>query len=432
MSPPIRIGQVLRYPVAAKPGVAIPTSIDGFPNFYAVTWHQDAAALKLDAGINQPVVVKAVDGPRVAVVALSSSPHKTGQVITPWQDVFDVDNGHVRYFGDNRTPGKDPSSSLGNSRLLSQWRLHTGPTQEDRARAAPIVLFRRVTRLGRPKGFVQFEGVALLRRAELVTQTGADGYFTNYVFDFAVIDLAAENEVFAWNWINRRRDPTVSAEASLKKAPKAWRTWVSEGDLAVPRIRRYVARRRIVSTIDQKPPVSSAHNEILGAVYANYKGQEAKFEAVAAWISGRILGRSGTYRPHGVTRATGDRGFDFIARLDLGDGFGAIKLVVLGQAKCEALGSPTNGKDVARTVARLRRGWIGVYVTTSYFSASVQTEVIQDRYPILLVNGRRLAEELYTEIHQRGGLPLPDLFAEIEHEYGSVTELSDPDHVLFL
>jgi hypothetical protein len=432
MSSSIRVGEVLRYPVAAKQGIPIPEMIDGFSNFYAVTQKHGAAALKLDAGINQPASIAAVDGPRVAVIALSSSPHKTGQVITPWQDVFDIDNGHVRYFGDNRTPGKDPSTSLGNSRLLYQWNLHSGLTREERARAAPITLFRRVTRRKRPKGFVQFEGVAVLRRAELVTQSGAHGYFTNYVFDFDVLDLVAENECFAWSWINLRRDHDVSAEESLGNAPGSWRTWVTEGDLALPKIRRYVAKRSVVSTIEQKPPTSSPESEILSALYLNYKGKEAKFEAVAAWISARILGRTGTYRPQGVTRATGDRGFDFIARLDLGDGFGALKLVVLGQAKCEALGSPTNGMDVARTVARLRRGWIGVYVTTSYFSGSVQTEVIQDRYPILLINGKRLAEELYAEILRRGNQPLVELLSEIEGEYGSISEMSDPDQVLFL
>ena len=66
----------------------------------------------------------------------------------------------------------------------------------------------------------------------------------------------------------------------------------------------------------------------------------------------------------------------------------------MGQAKCEKPTSPTNGVHLARTVARLRRGWIGVYVTTSYFSEASQAEVIEDQYPLLLVHGLRLAREL--------------------------------------
>ena len=42
----------------------------------------------------------------------------------------------------------------------------------------------------------------------------------------------------------------------------------------------------------------------------------------------------------------------------------------------------TNGKDIARTVARLKRGWIGIYITTGYFSEPVQREVIEDKYPL--------------------------------------------------
>ena len=50
---------------------------------------------------------------------------------------------------------------------------------------------------------------------------------------------------------------------------------------------------------------------------------------------------------------------DFVGRLDVGSGHSTAKLVVLGQAKCEKLQSATGGNHIARTVARLRRGWIG-------------------------------------------------------------------------
>jgi hypothetical protein len=177
------------------------------------------------------------------------------------------------------------------------------------------------------------------------------------------------------------------------------------------------------------PEPGSQLEGLLSAVYKSYKGREAAFEAVAAWAAHKALGDK--YRPYGVTRATGDRGFDFVGRLDHGHGFGAAKLVVLGQAKCEKLNAPTNGLHLARTVARLRRGWLGVYVTTSYFSLPSQTEVIQDRYPLLLVNGLSLATSLDQELNRVGG-SLEALLNDIEHRYGRVTELSDPDQVLFL
>jgi len=42
--------------------------------------------------------------------------------------------------------------------------------------------------------------------------------------------------------------------------------------------------------------------------------------------------------------------------MDIGTGFGSAKLIVLGQAKCESLSSPTGGNHIARTVAKLKRG----------------------------------------------------------------------------
>lgn len=211
-----------------------------------------------------------------------------------------------------------------------------------------------------------------------MTQYGNNGYFANFAWDFLVLSLASENEIFDWAWINARRNPFVSLNEALELAPESWRAWVRRGQTAMSSVRRYVAKRSLLPERDQKPEAGTRLARILAEVRETYRNQEARFEGIVAWVAERLLSPSGTYRAHGVTRATGDRGFDFVGRLDLGEGFGAIKLVVLGQAKCEAIESATSGRDIARTVARLRRGWIGVYVTTGYFSRSTQTEVMDE------------------------------------------------------
>lgn len=45
-------------------------------------------------------------------------------------------------------------------------------------------------------------------------------------------------------------------------------------------------------------------------------------------------------------------------------------------------------------MARLRRGWFGVFVTTGYFSRAAQEELIQDEYPVMLIDGRQVAESV--------------------------------------
>ncbi|MDH6542029.1 hypothetical protein M2167_004572 [Streptomyces sp. SPB4] len=63
-------------------------------------------------------------------------------------------------------------------------------------------------------------------------------------------------------------------------------------------------------------------------------------------------------------------------------------------------------------MARLRRGWIGVYVATGAYSVPAQTEMVEDQYPIVLVNGMELARELRSMARDDHG---GDLEACIEH-----------------
>ena len=424
----IQIGEVLRY---GRPRQPQTETVDDHRNFFWVTSASHPTALQMEKGINPPARVPAREGSRLPVVLTRSSPHRLGSPGTPWQDYYDVDNGHIRYFGDNKVPAHPPEDALGNRNLREVWEGHQAATPDERMNACPVLAFQSVSHAGRQKGFIRFEGVCLVRGAKLVTQFGDAGYFANFAWDFVVISLGEDNEVFDWAWIDARRDPQVSARDALALAPAAWQEWVANGETSIPRIRRYVAKRSLVSRDAQRPLRRTPPAQALRDVYGIYKGREAAFEGIAAWMASRILGEAGNYTHHGVTRASGDRGFDFVGRLDLGSGFGSVKLVVLGQAKCEKLDAPTGGTHVARTVARLRRGWIGIYVTTSYFSRSTQTEVIQDRYPVLLVNGLQLATALVEELHRQGNPPIRNLLDDIEGEFGELTELSDPDQVLF-
>lgn len=90
----------------------------------------------------------------------------------------------------------------------------------------------------------------------------------------------------------------------------------------------------------------------------------------------------------------GDGGMDFVGRLDAGSTETNTPLVVLGQAKCVKPGSSNSADEVARVVARLRRGWAGIFVTTGIFSKQAQIEDIDDQYPLVLVNGPDLAREV--------------------------------------
>ena len=342
---------------------------------------------------------------------------------TPWHDNFDTDNGHIRYFGDNKSPGSDPSQSRGNRELLKVFQLAHHHDRTQREQTPPLLFFRRVTHKGKSKGFPQFEGFGIITSAELITQwDNKQGHsFSNYVFDFVIFNIASEHEEFDWSWIDARRDKNMSLAQTHNFAPLSWRKW-------------RVAKLHLVSANDQRPEQGSEIEKVLTQIYDFYTDKKHHFESLAEVVAAKILGEdSGNYKKGWVTSAGGDGGADFIARLEVGSEIATTKLVVLGQAKCEKPTTPTNGNHIARTVARLRRGWIGVYVTTSYFSLAVQEEVIQDRYPISLINGKQVAQEVMKIVHESDNFKtLQEYLEHLSDEHVRRISTRDPEEVLFI
>jgi hypothetical protein len=391
----LHVGDILRYTSAKD---AAPATIDGYTNFYYATDSPGQRRALLEAGINAIAKVKTTEGQRRPAVLIRSSPWKAGSEQTPWHDVFDLDHGHVRFFGDHKADlDKLVGTTTGNAALLEAFEAHQASTVDGRAVAAPLLLFRSVSKNGKVKGHVEFCGVGLIERVERTVQVGgpARRTFTNYVFDLALVDLAAEDDSVDWDWITARRDPDASDADVLANAPAAWREWVKNGHSALPRVRRRVARSRVVKVRDQRPEAGSKLEADLELVYRRFDGQKHAFEALASAVAARVMRASGhSYVEGWLTRRSGDGGADFVGRLDLASGLAGTRLVVLGQAKCVKPDSLVSAEQIARVVARLQRGWIGVYVTTGAYSEPAQLEIVEDRYPIVLINGLDLVKEL--------------------------------------
>ncbi|SFS55781.1 restriction endonuclease [Saccharopolyspora flava] len=411
MGTKLYVGQVLRYP---REKSTTEPQVQGYDNFHFVTHSPGKPFALLEAGINP---MAKVDGGRRPAVLIRSSPWKAGSEETPWRDVFDLDNGHIRYFGDHKhSSAGDPGNSPGNAALLAAFDLHCAPTAAERASAPPLLVFRSVSRNKQPKGHVEFCGVGIIERAERVVQWSGSGTdrrtFTNYVYDLALLDLTAENEQVEWDWITARRTHATSCSEALELAPSAWKQWVDNGSAALPKLRRRVARSRITKVRDQRPSSSDTAGR-LQAVYRRFDDNKHAFEALAAAVAARALRGSGTaYHQGWLTRRSGDGGADFVGRLDIGTGPAATSLVVLGQAKCIKPDGLISAEQIARVVARLRRGWIGVYVTTGSFSEAAQLEMVEDQYPIVLINGATLIHELRAIASEDHG---GDLKACVDH-----------------
>jgi hypothetical protein len=116
---------------------------------------------------------------------------------------------------------------------------------------------------------------------------------------------------------------------------------------------------------------------------------------LASQISADAIGM-GTPTAKAGRREHGSGGLDFVGRLDVGAPGISTPLVVLGRAKCIRPDSSVGPDQIASGVARLRRSWVGVYVTTGWFTPHAQAELVVDEYPIIPIPGVDLASEACT------------------------------------
>lgn len=232
----LRVGEVLRSGRNTDPDEPV---IDGYRNIHHVTASQDLAQIQLSKGINPIAGIKASDGPRRPAILIRSSPWKAGTDETPWHDVFDLDHGHVRYFGDHRVDHEvSVGETQGNKLLLNAVTEHQAASAYKRALAVPLLLFASVTRNKTPKGYVQFCGVGVIEHAEVIEQEVKGRPFPNYRYDLAVLDLGPEDDRIDWAWIEARGNPGLTAAEALEHAPLSWRRWVEGGHAVLPEVRR--------------------------------------------------------------------------------------------------------------------------------------------------------------------------------------------------
>jgi hypothetical protein len=223
----LRIGEIYRYSKTISPEIE---SSFGYPNLLNLTWADGYPMPLLERGIS-PIAATGKSlwtQPRPAIL-ISSSPHKAGSEETPWHDEYDLEQGKITYFGDNKKL-ENPSLPLGNQALIREYTFHTSGDKEARSLASPLIFFLRVPVGSKRKGFVKFIGLGVLSKAELITQYNVShGYFPNFVFRFNLLSLAEEGGQFDWSWITARRSEPVIESNVL--APRAWKEWIESGQV---------------------------------------------------------------------------------------------------------------------------------------------------------------------------------------------------------
>lgn len=426
----LKFGQI--YRCTKKNDSPNTKEIEGLPNYYFYTKVENYnSTFTSQSGIYLAKEVKTPDGSkRRPIVIAFSSPHKAGTEYTPWKDYYDTDHGYVKYYGDNKPGTVQPNEKQGNKALIALLSKYQSEDAGVRKReAVPIVFLERVKYGNRQKGNLKFNGFGIIDNAKLITQSNKGKEFANYVFECTIFSLANENEEFDWDWIAKRCDSNLTTEETNEYAPKSWKDWLRTGNVEASR--RNVDKLNIVKAIDQIPIKNSKEEVILQKVKKFYENKKHHFEILAMECTKFFLEESGTrYTDGWITKKSGDGGIDFVLKINIGSGFEGLDIILLGQAKCEK--GATSGKDIARTVARLKRGWIGAYVTTSYFSEPMQLEISEDKYPLIKINGLKLAELIDRNVLSGTNdyKKLEDYLQMLEEEYNKKISNRKPEEIL--
>ncbi|MBP5305507.1 MAG: hypothetical protein J6Z02_06620, partial [Lachnospiraceae bacterium] len=292
----LQIGKIYRQ--GKDPNTYKAPFIDNLPNYYFET-HVEGFnnSFVFQRGIHK---VKQITGPdgksRCPLIIISSSPHKAGSDDTPWQDKYDPDRGYVRYYGDNKTNGKNPAEQAGNKVLLRLNSVYNSGDKNVRAsEAVPIVFFERTTVDGRQKGNLIFQGYGIIEKAELVTQydTKKGEYFSNYLFHFCVFTMKEDAETFDWNWIAKRCDNKLTNEETNGAAPKAWKEWVNKGNDGLHLVRRAVSAFDIVKKEEQIPKERTKEYRRLLDIYNYYDSKKHSFEYLAMEVTKKVIEENG-------------------------------------------------------------------------------------------------------------------------------------------
>jgi hypothetical protein len=121
--------------------------------------------------------------------------------------------------------------------------------------------------------------------------------------------MSDEGEIFAWDWINARRDKSLTDDQTLQLAPTTSRRWVDGGADVVNLLRRQVATLQTVKRVDQLPGPNSRTARVLDQIYQFYDGRKHRFEALAEQVVEWVMAESGIdYRLGWITPPSPDGG----------------------------------------------------------------------------------------------------------------------------
>ncbi len=308
-----------------------------------------------------------------------------------WPDYLDIETGILRYFGDNRTPGKTlhDTPKKGNHHLRDIFAKIDSPTE--REDIPPFLIFQWTGNQFDAK----FLGIAAPsnpnippdRELNAIWRSKKGDRFQNYEAYFSVLDTGREE--VSKDWLKLL---ISDHKNSLQLAPTVWKQFIKYGRQGVKPL--LSPRSAEVPSKEQQLPQDLGDIKLLQKIRDYYRDNPFGFELCSTKI---VQMMDNNFELFELTRPWRDGGRDAIGKYRVGSSHNPLLVEFALEAKCYAMDNSVGVKPMSRLISRLRYRQFGILVTTSYIHSQAYKEIIEDGHPILIINASDIAKILRAQ-----------------------------------
>ena len=310
-----------------------------------------------------------------------------------WPDYLDEETGIFRYYGDNRTPGRNILDTSRKGNLLLELvfdMLNRGG--EAIKEIPPFFIFKKDNTYTNRD--VRFLGLAAPGNPHISPDRdlvafwrSMDGKrFQNYESYFTVLNT---REPIKRQWLNALIN---DHDNSLQYAPEAWKNFVKSGRNGIEAL---TAKKmfKIPSPYKQLQ-TDEEGNRCLSVIRNHYASNPYGFEMCAKEIVEKM---DDHFQDFSLTRPWRDGGRDalgyYVMNADSHNNT-PLKIDCALEAKCYDKTQGVGVKQMSRLISRIRYRQFGIMLTTSFVSKQAYQEVVEDGHPILIVSASDIAATL--------------------------------------
>lgn len=323
-----------------------------------------------------------------------------------WRDELDTSIGVLIYYGDNKTPGRDlhQTNLHGNEILRYMFNIASSACVEERKKLPPVFVFKKTT--GRDVKFLGLAVPGIKGKPNKDWLTAVWGCnregdrFQNYKSFFTILNTSTGSDFqngFGINlaWLN---DIENGNAYESKYAPHEWKVYVENKNYTP----LFARMEKFVKSKDEQLPKEEIKLKMLNRIHSYFieKDRGYSFERFAADLTQYM---DSSVIDIEVTRPYKDGGFDAEGRYRI---FSNVENVVYVdfylQAKCYSPEFNSIGvKDTSRLISRIKDRQFGIMFTTSYIAKQAYEEILDDRHPIVFINGKNIIDFIFNELEIR-------------------------------